>query len=95
MPACLSLVTVYPKYLLTLTLNRGFNITLKTQFVDRTFVACAPSGVCTPVNDLQAALLLPCNPNDSTWLDWVVLLLQLGFLRVVVYLVLRHRTHPS
>jgi hypothetical protein len=47
---------------------------------------------CHPVTDLQAALQLPTNPNESPALEVGVLLAMLVALRVMVYITLRQKT---
>lgn len=47
---------------------------------------------CHPVTDLQAALQLPTNPNESPALEVGVLLAMLVVLRVLVYVTLRIKT---
>jgi hypothetical protein len=44
------------------------------------------------VEDLQAALQLPTNPNDSPALEVCVLLAMLVVLRTLVYVTLRMKT---
>lgn len=44
---------------------------------------------------LQETLGLPVNPNDTMWLDIVVLLAMLLFLRIITYYVLRVRTEDK
>lgn len=89
----------------------GFNLLLKIQFRDSTYIQCGGStglgtgaegasssgsagGVqpCHPVTDLQAALQLPTNPNESPALEVGVLLGMLFVMRLLVYVTLRHKT---
>jgi hypothetical protein len=79
----------------------GFNLLLKVEFGGRSFVSCtADSGAagvaaCAPVEDLQAALHLPSNPNDSAAIDAIVLVANLVLLRLGVYMALRKKTKAS
>jgi len=47
---------------------------------------------CEPVSSLKNALQLPVDPNDSAWLDVVVLVAMLVLLRIAVYVTLRKKT---
>lgn len=50
---------------------------------------------CAAVPDLQSALQLPVNPNDSPALDLGVLFLMLVVLRLLVYTTLRQKTKAA
>jgi hypothetical protein len=50
---------------------------------------------CHPVTDLQAALQLPTNPNESPALEVGVLLAMLVVLRLLVYVTLRTKTKSA
>jgi hypothetical protein len=50
---------------------------------------------CHPVSDLQAALQLPTNPNESPALEVGVLLAMLLVLRLLVYITLRTKTKSA
>jgi hypothetical protein len=60
-------------------------------------LAPAAAGVnpCAAVPDLQSALQLPVNPNDSPALDLGVLFLMLVVLRLLVYTTLRQKTKAA
>ncbi|MEW5311333.1 MAG: hypothetical protein WDW38_003059 [Sanguina aurantia] len=81
----------------------GSNLLLKTQFGHNQYFDCtAPgsisgsasqdSGPCVPISNLQESLRLPIDPDSSVWLDTVVLLAMLFFLRIITYYVLRVKT---
>jgi hypothetical protein len=50
---------------------------------------------CAPVTDLQGALQLPTNPNESPALEVCVLLGMLVGLRLLVYICLRAKTKSA
>lgn len=56
---------------------------------DTTFYSC-DSGACQPVPAEQLALAV--DPRAPAWPDVLVLLAMLVVLRVLVYVVLRHKT---
>ncbi|KAF6253780.1 P-loop containing nucleoside triphosphate hydrolase protein, partial [Scenedesmus sp. NREL 46B-D3] len=88
----------------------GFNLLLKIEFAGATYYSCGSSGLgtldgaaaagpsaepCQAVSDLQAALQLPTDTNESPALEVGVLLAMLVLLRLMVYHTLRQKTKAA
>jgi hypothetical protein len=86
------------------------NLLLKIEFAGATYYSCGSSGLgtldassaagpsaapCHSVPDLQAALQLPTNPNESPALEVGVLFGMLVLLRLMVYYTLRQKTKAA
>jgi hypothetical protein len=86
------------------------NLLLKIEFAGATYYSCGSSGLgtldassaagpaaapCHAVPDLQAALQLPTNPNQSPALEVGVLFAMLVLLRLMVYYTLRQKTKAA
>jgi hypothetical protein len=83
------------------------NLLIKIEFSGATYYSCGNTGLgtldssapsaapCTAVTDLQAALQLPTNPNESPALEVGVLFAMLVLLRLMVYYTLRQKTKAA
>jgi hypothetical protein len=86
------------------------NLLIKIEFSGATYYSCGNTGLgtldssaaggpsaspCTAVPDLQAALQLPTNPNESPALEVGVLFAMLVLLRLMVYYTLRQKTKAA
>lgn len=78
----------------------GYNLLLKIQFGGGgdgalQYYDCSTAGGgggCTPVTDLGTALRMPVDPNQSPWLEVVVLIGMMLLLRALTYWVLKRKT---
>ncbi|GMH34295.1 hypothetical protein BSKO_02129 [Bryopsis sp. KO-2023] len=80
----------------------SFNIAMKLEYSGRKFFNCGGLGAreanefgeieCKPVTDLKSALSFVVDVDAPIWVDLGALFLLLVFFRLLVYLVLKHRT---